>query len=99
MAVCEVLENDIYIEGAQRICGLWRIHLKDQITRISLFSTGINLRGIQITLNNRNPLLNQGYSAIKTTRGFFARNIPISYDNCEIEKTPQECWSQFVRGP
>ena len=67
MAVCEVLENDIHIER-QRIGGLWRIYLTDQITRISLFSTSINLRGIQITLNNRNLLLNQGYSAIKTTR-------------------------------
>ena len=50
MAVCEVVENDIYIEGALRIGGLWRIHLTDQNTRISLLSTGINLGGIQITL-------------------------------------------------
>ena len=25
MAVCEVVENDIYIEGVYRIGGLWRI--------------------------------------------------------------------------
>ena len=63
MAVCEVLENDIYIEGAQRIGGLWRIYLTYRITRISLFSTGIDLRGIQITLNNRNPFLKEAKSA------------------------------------
>ena len=45
----------------------------------------INLRGIQITLNDRNTFLNQGYSAIETTRGF-VRKIPMSYDNSEIEK-------------
>ena len=71
MAVCEVVENDIYIEGAQRIGGLWRIYLTDQNTRISLLSTGISLRGIQITLKDRNPFLNQGYSTVETTRVLF----------------------------
>ena len=97
MAVCEVVENDIYIEGAQRIGGLWRIYLTDQNTRISLLSTGISLRGIQITLKDRNPFLNQGYSTVETTR-VFVRNIPMSYDNTEIEKALKNAGASFL-GP
>ena len=94
MAVCEVAENNIYIEGAQRIGGLWRIYLTDQNTRISLLSTGISLRGIQITLKDRNPFLNQGYIAVETTR-VFVRNIPMSYDNSEIEKALKNAGAIF----
>ena len=46
---------------------------------------GINLRGIQITLKDRNPFLNQGCSTIDTTR-VLVQKIPMSYDNSEIEK-------------
>ena len=97
MAVCEVVENDIYIVGAQRIGGLWRIYLTDQNTRISLLSTGISLRGIQITLKDRNPFLNKGYSAIETTR-VFVQNVPILYDNSENEKNLKNAGASFL-GP
>ena len=97
MAVCEFVENDIYIEGVYRIGGLWRIHLTGQNARISYLSIGINLRDIQITLKDRNPFLNQVYSAIETTR-VFVRNIPMSFDNSEIEKVIKSAGASLL-GP
>lgn len=89
-AVCEVISSDKYVEGAQRIGGLWRIYLTDLDARIQLLATGINLRGYQITLKDKNPFLyrlgfRSGFRPVETTR-VYVRNIPLSYDNAEIEK-------------
>ena len=45
--------------------------------RLSLLPTGINLRGNQIVLKDRNPYLNLGMENIETTR-LFIRNVPLS---------------------
>ena len=89
-AVCKVVSSDKHVEGAQRIGGLWRIYLTDLDARVQLLATGINLRGCKITLKEKNPFIHKigyrmGYRPIETTR-VYVRNIPLSYDNAEIEK-------------
>ena len=48
-----------------------------------LLGTGINLRGIQITLRDKNPYLLPGQEYLATTR-LYVRNIPLSFDNYVI---------------
>ena len=88
LAICIVVADETHAEGAQRIGGLWRIYmyLTDSNTRIQLVCTGFNLRGIQINLKDKNPFLHTlGREDIETTR-VYVRNIPLSFDNGEIEK-------------
>ena len=42
-------------------------------------------KGHQIALKDRNPFLSTGFEGEDTTR-LYIRNIPLSYDNEEIEK-------------
>ena len=86
LSVCDVISNENSVEGAQRIGGLWRVYVTDEETRVNLLSTGINLRGNQVALKDKNPFLNLWFENIETTR-LFIRNIPLSYDNKEIEKS------------
>ena len=86
LAVCEVVSDENYVEGAQRIGGLWRVYITNLEARVQLLSTGINIRGCQITLKDKNPFINVlGSEDVDTTR-VYVRNIPLSYDNGEIEK-------------
>lgn len=86
LAVCEVVSDENCVEGAQRIGGLWRVYITNLEARIQLLSTGINIRGCQITLKDKNPFINVlGREDVDTTR-VYVRNIPLSYDNGEIEK-------------
>ena len=84
-------------EGAQRIGNLWRIYLVDAEARVKLLSNGITLRGQQVTLMNKNPFTIPGFENVPTTR-LFIRNIPLSYDNEEIEKKLKAIGVQFA-GP
>lgn len=97
MAVCAVVSDDSVVEGAQRIGALWRIYLTDEEARLNLLCTGINIRGQQITLKDKNPFIHAGFEGIDTTR-LFVRNIPLSYDNAEIEKSLKSKGVQMV-GP
>ena len=85
IAVCNVVSDETVVEGAQRIGGLWRIYVTDEVARVNLLCTGISIRGHQITLKDRNPFLSAGFEGEDTTR-LYVRNIPLSYDNEEIEK-------------
>ena len=85
IAVCNVVSDETVVEGAQRIGGLWRIYVTDEVARVNLLCTGISIRGHQITLKDRNPFLSTGFEGEDTTR-LYVRNIPLSYDNEEIEK-------------
>lgn len=80
LAVCSVVSNESAVEGAQRIGGLWRLYLTDPEVRAQVLCTGINIRGIQITLKDKNPFLRPGYEDIESTR-LYVRNVPLSYDN------------------
>lgn len=59
--MCDVISNESSVERAQRIGGLWRVYVTDEETRVHLLATGINLRGNQITLEDRNPFLSIGF--------------------------------------
>ena len=84
-AVHEVVGSDMErIDGAQRIGGLWRVYIKDKEARVLVPCTGINVRGVQITLKDRNPFLLPVHEAVVLTR-VCVRNISLSYDNDEIE--------------
>ena len=96
LAVCEVMSNDNVVEDAQRIGGLWRIHLTDEEARVSLLVAGINLRGQQITLKDRNPFLSICFEEVDATR-LFVRNIPLSYENAETEKTLKDKDVEMIR--
>ena len=67
------------VDEAQRIGELWRLYLKEAEARLLLLGTGINLRGIQITLRENNPYLLPGQEYLATTR-LFVRIIPL-FDN------------------
>ena len=62
------------------------MYVTDKEAGVNLLSTGIHLRGNQVALTDKNPFLNLGFENIETTR-FFSRNIPLSYDKKEIEKS------------
>ena len=68
------------VDGAKRIGGLWRIYLKNSDDRVLLLSSGINLRGLHITLKNSNPFLISGRQSVESTR-LYVKNIPLSFGN------------------
>ena len=80
-AVSEILSGGSKaVDGAQRIGGLWRIYLKNSDDRVLLLSSGINIRGLHITLKDKNPFLISGRQSVESTR-LYVRNIPLSFDN------------------
>lgn len=96
LAVCEIVSDQNYVEGAQRIGGLWRVYLTNMDARIQLLCTGITIRGCQITLKDKNPFINVlGREDVDTTR-VYVRNIPLSYDNGEIEKALKSKKAQLI---
>ena len=50
------------VDGAHRIGGggLWRVYLKNKLDRAMLLSSGISLRGLHISLKDKNPFLIAG---------------------------------------
>ena len=79
-AVRDVVGRESYIDGAQRIGGLWRVYMKDPIARAQVLVTGISLRDMQVNMYDKNPYLHPGKEDVETTR-LYVRNIPLSYDN------------------
>ena len=79
-AVRDVVGRESYIDGAQRIGGLWRVYMKDPIARAQVLVTGISLRDMQVNMDDKNPYLHPGKEDVETTR-LYVRNIPLSYDN------------------
>ena len=83
-AVRDVVGSESYIDGAQKIGGVWRIYMLDAVARAQVLATGISLRDTQVTIYDRNPFLTPhlrlGQEDLETTR-LYVRNIPLSYDN------------------
>ncbi len=83
---CEVIAGDGSMEGCQKLGGLWRLYPKTVTARNILLVKGIVLRGMSISVMDRNPyLLNQQAEGptVKITIG----NCPHSIANSEIEKS------------
>ena len=83
---CEKKTGYNSILGAQRL-GAWRIYPASLQARNTLLCTGITLRGLSVTLYDKNPLIvssNPGGGEVKTTK-LIIGNVPLSFANSEIE--------------
>lgn len=56
-AVRDVVGRESFVEGAQRIGGLWRVYMADVTARAQVLATGINLRDTIVTLHDKKPYL------------------------------------------
>lgn len=74
-------------EGAQRIGGLWRLYLANNEAREKLLIEGMALRGVQISVNDKNPFLVRNidgvFREVPTTR-LIISNVPLSFSDEEI---------------
>ena len=73
----------VQILGIQRIGGLWRLYIADQVTRIQLITEGLNIRDSNIAVYDTNPFLpggNTNENLLKLT----VKDIPLSVDNSVI---------------
>lgn len=58
--VYEALTHTIreeYIEGVQKIAGLWRLYITDLPSRCKLMAEGLNFRGRSVTIYQNNPFV------------------------------------------
>ena len=98
---CEYVVNpdniNCFTEAAQKIGDLWRVYLNDDTARVNLLMQGITLRGMHVELKDRNPFVIAGYEDVQTTR-LFIMNIPLSYDNSEIEKALRGIGVEMANG-
>ena len=98
---CEYVVNpdnkNCFTEAAQKIGDLWRVYLNDGTARVNLLMQGITLRGMHVELKDRNPFVIAGYEDVQTTR-LFIRNIPLSFDNSEIEKALRGIGVEMANG-
>ena len=96
--ICEAREKVTgfgSIVGAQRISGLWRIYPANDSARNKLLINGITLRGIKVTLRDRNPFLvttmgQTGAAFESPTTKVIINNIPISFSDDELLKSIKE---------
>ena len=86
LAIHSVVADETHGEGAQRIGGLWRIYLTNSKTRTQLLCTCFNLGGSEINLKDNNPFLHTLVREDFKNTTVYVRNIPLSFDNGEIEK-------------
>ena len=101
--ICEAVQDVVgrasYIDGAQRLGGVWRIYMLDPVARAQVLATGISLRDLQVTLYDKNPLKNPyllpGNENIVTTR-LYVRNVALSYDNGVIINYLKEMNVQMI---
>ena len=68
-----------YIEGVQKIGGLWRIYIPDLPSRCKLVSEGLNIRGKNVTVHQNNP-----FTTSPNTVSVKVCDIPLSVDDNEI---------------
>ena len=59
-AYSDGVSDEKTVEAAHRIGGLWRVYVTSSEARAQLLCTGFNLRGMQITLRDRNLCLLPG---------------------------------------
>ena len=70
-------------ECIQKSEGLWRITVKDSHSRLTLLSTGLNIRGHHVTVLSKNPNLINGQESVRLS----ISNLPYSVSNETIKKT------------
>ena len=82
--------------GAQRIGALWRLYPDNNDVRARLLIEGITLRGVTVTLRDKNPMAvnrsrmsaqaGYSYDEIPTTR-VVVGNVPLSFSDTDILET------------
>jgi len=73
-----------FIEGAQEIQkGIWHLYTKDQASRLTLVTSGINCRGRHVSLHEEIPSQNQ---TSNLSEKIFIRSLPLDIDNKYIEE-------------
>ena len=81
------------IIGAQKISGLWRIYLRDKGGRQKLLIQGMTVRGVQVTVKDKNPYpVRSLYGKEEETPAtkVIVGNVPISFSDQEMLKSVQE---------
>ena len=81
------------IIGAQKISGLWRIYPRDKGGRQKLLIQGMTVRGVQVTVKDKNPYLVRsldGKEEETPATKVIVGNVPISFSDQEILKSVQE---------
>ena len=82
---CEKRTGHDTIIGAQKIGALWRIYPRNSDARANLLISGITLRGVSVSLCDKNPFLIQSPNGdtVNTTR-LVISNVPISFSDKEL---------------
>lgn len=80
-------------ECIQKSDGLWRITLKCSHSRLTLLSTGLNIRGHHVTVLSKNPNLINGQESVRLS----ISNLPYSVSNETIKKTLKNLGVTFGR--
>ena len=77
--------------AAQRCGGLWRLYAKDERTRMTLLTQGLELRGVAVTLYDKNPFIirESDEGSVQETTRLVVGQIPLSYSNEDILKSVQ----------
>ena len=85
------------LEGIQKINGVWRIYLKDKVTRLELFHKNHLLTGTKhVLLYDQNPnqsryqMINGQHNAPLNNEKLTIKNIPLSVSNDEIKRMLEE---------
>ena len=85
------------IIGAQKISGLWRIYPRDKGGRQKLLIQGMTVRGVQVTVKDKNPYLVRsldGKEEETPTTKVIVGNVPISFSDQEINfESPCKNWA------
>ena len=82
---CELINGPQSMEGAQRIGGLWRLYPKTTDTRNKLLVSGIDLRGVHLSLLDINPyILGVDGAEVQSTR-LLISDVPLSFNGKDIE--------------
>ncbi|KAK7443586.1 hypothetical protein BaRGS_00040451 [Batillaria attramentaria] len=94
--ICAALERKggyNSMEGAQKIGGLWRLYARDNRVRQKLLIEGFVLRGVTITVKEKNPFLVSsvgGESREVPATKLIISNVPLSVSDDEIKGAVME---------
>lgn len=83
------------ILGIQRVGSLWRLYIERATNRVSLISSGITLRAINIALYDKNPYVPDRSDQLRVR----VKNIPLSADDSIIVKALQDYGCVLLEPP
>ena len=72
-----------HVDGAQNIRGTWRIHLKDDKSRVELLTKGLSIRGKYVHIFEQNPNVQQNPN--HKVEKVMIRDLPFSVSMEEVE--------------